>query len=144
MSPWVKPVPLRKCKVKSHAIITFIGWKVKWKPDMKYTRINDLFNNSKPYLALDLNELCHTVLVQVSPIFVRIFCDLSWRAIFQRPVTWLSYCTCAVPIFCSSRKPARFCDGGKMVVWFFEFLWLLWILTSFEAGTTQSRTIRGF
>lgn len=29
-----------------------------------------------------------------------------------------------------------------MVVWFFEFLWLLWILTSFEAGTTQSRTIR--
>lgn len=35
MSPWVKPVPLRKCKVKSHAIITFIGWKVKCKPDMK-------------------------------------------------------------------------------------------------------------
>ncbi|KAK2565638.1 Receptor-type tyrosine-protein phosphatase R [Acropora cervicornis] len=29
-----------------------------------------------------------------------------------------------------------FCDGGKMVVRFFQFLWLLWILTSSEAKTT--------
>lgn len=31
-----------------------------------------------------------------------------------------------------------------MVVWFFEFLWLLWILTSSEARTTHSGTIQGF
>lgn len=35
------------------------------------------------------------------------------------------------------------CDGGKMVVWFFEFIWLLWILTSSEARTTHSGTLEG-
>lgn len=30
-----------------------------------------------------------------------------------------------------------------MVVWFFEFIWLLWILTSSEVTTTHSGTIQG-
>lgn len=30
-----------------------------------------------------------------------------------------------------------------MVVWFFEFIWLLWILTSSEARTTHSGTLQG-
>lgn len=30
-----------------------------------------------------------------------------------------------------------------MVVWFFEFIWLLWILTSSEARATHSGTIQG-
>lgn len=43
--------------------------------------------------------------------------------------------------FVGSQKD--FCDGGKMVVRFFQFLWLLWILTSSEAKTTFIGTKQG-
>ena len=35
------------------------------------------------------------------------------------------------------------CDGGKMVVGFLKFIWLLWILTYSEAGTTHKGDFEG-
>lgn len=36
------------------------------------------------------------------------------------------------------------CDGGKMVVWFFEFIWFLWILMFFEVRIMYSGILEGF
>ena len=94
-------------------------------------------------------------MILLVPMSLRVLCQEKLINFFCRSISaaarnfFLSYhvtkhCTCAVRIFSSSRKRTETSsDGGKMVVWFFEFIWLFWILTSSEARYTHTRKIQG-